>query len=413
MYHISGPDRISPLLLKSCYNELAGVYQYLFQLCVDEGIPNLWKTATIIPVPKKAVAKEFNDYRPIALTSVPFKCLERIILKQLLYEIDDKLDQCQFAYRKNKSTDDATLLLNNIVTEHLENKNAYVRSLFIDFSSAFNTIKPDIVVRKLKSLQVSPTICAFILDFLTNRLQKVCINNQYSSSLSIDTGGPQGCVLSAVIFITYTNDLKSSYPNCRLIKYADDTVITGLISDNQESDYINQISDVCEWCKSHNLLLNVTKTKEVIFDFRHSVVNHLPLTIDNSPVDICDSFKYLGVTFDNKLNWSDHAALIVSKCKQRLFFLRLLNSFNINSQILHLFYTSMIESVISYNITLWWCSMSSADKKSISRIHKQAHKIVKLDITSIDEIYTRNITKKVKHIISMAFNACSSSQMFL
>ena len=133
-------------------------------------------------------------------------------------------------------------------------------------------------------------------------------------------------MLSAVIFITYTNDLKSSYPNCRLIKYADDTVITGLISDNQESDYINQISDVCEWCKSHNLLLNVTKTKEVIFDFRHSVVNHLPLTIDNSPVDICDSFKYLGVTFDNKLNWSYHAALIVSKCKQRLFFLRLLNS---------------------------------------------------------------------------------------
>ena len=64
----------------------------------------------------------------MSLTSVPFKCLERIILKQLLYEIDDKLDQ--FAYRKNKSTDDATLLLNNIVTEHLENKNAYVRSLF-------------------------------------------------------------------------------------------------------------------------------------------------------------------------------------------------------------------------------------------------------------------------------------------
>ena len=158
---------------------------------------------------------------------------------------------------------------------------------------------------------------------------------------------------------------------------------------------------------------NVTKTKEVIFDFRHSVVNHLPLTIDNSPVDICDSFKYLGVTFDNKLNWSDHAALIVSKCKQRLFFLRLLNSFNINSQILHLFYTSMIESVISYNITLWWCSMSSADKKSISRIHKQAHKIVKLDITSIDEIYTRNVTKKVKTPLFQCMFILSNVSMIL
>ena len=54
--------------------------------------------------------------------------------------------------------------------------------------------------------------------------------------------------------------------------------------------------------------------------------------------------------------------------------------------------------------------MSSADKKSISRIHKQAHKIVKLDITSIDEIYTRNVTKKSQ---THYFNACSSSQMFL
>ena len=47
--------------------------------------------------------------------------------------------------------------------------------------------------------------------------------------------------------------------------------------------------------------------------------------------------------------------------------------------------------------------MSSADKKSISRIHKQAHKIVKLDITSIDEIYTRNVTKKSNTLFQCMF----------
>ena len=70
----------------------------------------------------------------------------------------------------------------------------------------------------------------------------------------------------------------SSYKNCHLIKYADDTVIVDLISDNDENDYIKQISEVVQWCSSHNLLLNVSKTKEIIFDFRHFV--HQPLTID-------------------------------------------------------------------------------------------------------------------------------------
>ena len=102
-----------------------------------------------------------------------------------------------------KSTEDATLLYNNLVVEHLENNNAYVRSVFIDFSSAFNTLKPDIVINKLRTLNVSPILCKFILDFLTNREQRVRINDILSSVLSISTGAPQGCVLSAILFIIH------------------------------------------------------------------------------------------------------------------------------------------------------------------------------------------------------------------
>ena len=149
------------------HNELSGVYQHLFQLIISSGIPRIWKTAVIVPVPKKTTAKEYNDYRPIALTYVPFTCLERILLKHLLPEIEEHLDPYQFSYRKNKSTEDATLLYNNLVVEHLANKNAYVRSVFIDFSSAFNTLKPDIVINKLRTLNVSPILCKFILDFST------------------------------------------------------------------------------------------------------------------------------------------------------------------------------------------------------------------------------------------------------
>ena len=93
-----GPDNISPLLLKSCHNELSGVYQHLFQLSISSGIPCIWKTAVIVPVPKKTTAKEYNDYRPIALTFVPFKCIGRILLKHILPEIEDNLDPYQFIF---------------------------------------------------------------------------------------------------------------------------------------------------------------------------------------------------------------------------------------------------------------------------------------------------------------------------
>ena len=84
------------------------VYTKLFNYCLDSHIPNIWKTANIIPVPQKTFPKELNDYRPISLTSVPFKCLERIVLKELLKETEHLLDNYQFAYRKNRCVEDAT-----------------------------------------------------------------------------------------------------------------------------------------------------------------------------------------------------------------------------------------------------------------------------------------------------------------
>ena len=124
---------------------------------------------------------------------------------------------------------------------------------------------------------------------------RVRINEILSSVLSISTGAPQCCVLSAILFIIYTNELRSRFRNCHLIKYADDTVIVGLISNNDESEYNEQISEVVQWCKDHNLLLNDAKTKELIFDFRHCNISHVPLSIDNSIVEMCDNFKYLGL----------------------------------------------------------------------------------------------------------------------
>ena len=347
-----GPDSIQTKSLKNCAEQLAPIYTVLFNKSQSDHIPSLWKTAKIVPVPKKPNPSELNDYRPVALTSVPFKCLERIILNELLQFVSPHLDTYQFAYRKGRSVEDATLCFVNCISSHLETSNTYARSLFIDFSSAFNTIIPHVLINKLLLLGAPSGLCKFILDFLTERKQYVFIDGKSSSFITINIGSPQGCVLSAVLFVLYTNNLITKYKNCYIIKYADDTAIIGLIDNGDEQDYILQVKEATEWCAKHNLLLNVNKTKELIFDFRRREHHHVPLTINDAIVDIADSYKYLGTIIDDKLSWHLNTANIFSKCQQRLHFMRVLNSFGINNTILSLFYRSVVQHCVEGRHTI-------------------------------------------------------------
>ena len=98
--------------------------------------------ATIVPVPKNAKVNELNDYRPIALTSVIMKCFERLVKDHITSTLSDTLDPLQFAYCPNRSTDDAIAITLHTALSHPDKRNIYVRMLYIDYSSAFNTIVP-------------------------------------------------------------------------------------------------------------------------------------------------------------------------------------------------------------------------------------------------------------------------------
>ena len=106
-------------------------------------VPACFKASTIIPVLKKAKVKGLNDYRPVALTSVVMKVLERLVLAHLKSTTDtllDGLDPLQFAYRANRSTEDAVNMALHYALEHLDTAGNYASILFVDYSSAFNTI---------------------------------------------------------------------------------------------------------------------------------------------------------------------------------------------------------------------------------------------------------------------------------
>ena len=397
----SGPDDISCKLLKVCSEQLAYIFTYVFNQSFNTHyIPKEWKTSKILPVPKKSKISQLNDLRPVALTSVVFKCFEKLVLKDLIKQVEHQLDPCQFAYKPNRNVEDAVLVFLNNVLVHLDEGRRFVRALFIDFSSAFNTIQPHLLFEKLTSFGVSSELKAWLFDFLTCRTQFVQINNTQSNVIVTNTGAPQGCVLSPVLYTLYTNDCTlANNNNVHLLKFADDSTIQGLITFD-DNDYVDCVSSFAAWCDSNFLFLNVTKTKELIFDFRRTKDPINPLFINNQEVEIVNAIKYLGITIDDKLNWHTNTQTIYKKVNQRMYFLRKLRSLNISNNILKLFYTATIQSVISFGIVCWGGNMCEQDKIKINSLIRKARKICNADdLPLVDEIFKIACIKKGESIL--------------
>ena len=349
----TGPDGLKGKVLRECAYQLGPMFTRLFQLLLDiHFIPRIWKTSTIIPVPKKPGAKILNDFRPVALTSVICKCMERIVCNKLTASLADRMDPLQFAYKAKRGVEDATLTLLDLILSHMDSSGNFVRILFMDFSSAFNTIQPHILLKRLLDLHTNTTLVFWIKAFLCDRPQRVSVQNHLSNELVLNTGAPQGCVLSPVLFSVYTDELRCNNAILTLIKFADDMALVARLKDEHSlSKYFLFVDSLQSWFDSSFLELNVGKTKEIcITGGRKQDPSTRPIIINREHVEMVSVFKYLGTILDSNLRFTDNTNFIFKKAQQRLFLLRKLKSFNVSKNILASVYRSLVESVLTFNI---------------------------------------------------------------
>lgn len=197
-----GLDGIPGHVLRSFADQLAGLLTSIFNESFAQSVvPTCFKKSVIVPVPKNNKPSCLNDYRPVALTSQIMKVFERLIKNIMCSNIPNNINPLQFAYRSNKCTEDAVShILNATLTHTDSNKGNYMRLLFIDYSSAFNTIVPLRLVSKLRDLGMNAPLCDWFLDFLSRRTQVVRVGQTTSNSITLRTGTPQGCILSPLLY---------------------------------------------------------------------------------------------------------------------------------------------------------------------------------------------------------------------
>lgn len=188
----AGPDWHTWLCaLSLCWTAnwgLHGHFHSLAQSLAQALVPSIFKTATIMLVPA------LNDFRPVSLTPHYQKMNSSLPLWTPI-----GLPTAPTSQQRTPSPRHAALT-------HLDSPNSYVRMLFIGFKSAFNTIIPSTLISKLSHLGISTSHCNWIFDFRTNRLQFVKFGHLSSSTLTLNTGMPQGCMLSHLRYSLFTHD---------------------------------------------------------------------------------------------------------------------------------------------------------------------------------------------------------------
>eukprot|EP00061_Rhincodon_typus_P007899 g30036.t1 len=133
-----------------------------------------------------------------------------------------------------------------------------------------------------------------------------------------------------------------------MYKFADNITTVGQISNNDESKHRREIEGLVTWCNESNLSVNVSKTKELIIDFRKKGGEHAPIYINGT--ERVKGIKFLGVTITDDLSWTSHINETVKKAQQCLFFLRRLRKFGMSIRSLTNCYRCTIGSMLSWRI---------------------------------------------------------------
>ena len=226
----TGIDEIHPLVLKECATNLSIPLSLLFKKSFESGlVPTYWKMANVTPIFKKGSKVIASNYRPISLTSITCRVMERIIRDIMMKHLIDNnlISNQQHGFVNNKSCTTNLLETLDFLTETL-NRGLLALLIFLDFAKAFDKVSHKALLVKLKAYGFTDEIITWIKDYLTNRKQRVVIEGESSEWLDVLSGVPQGSVLGPLLFVIFINDMPNTIASLSKL-FADDSKILAQI----------------------------------------------------------------------------------------------------------------------------------------------------------------------------------------
>uniref|UniRef100_A0AAG5DGL5 Reverse transcriptase domain-containing protein n=1 Tax=Anopheles atroparvus TaxID=41427 RepID=A0AAG5DGL5_ANOAO len=359
-----GRDNIKIKLIQNlpdlAKKRLLHVLNNLFSLNI---IPPPWREVRVVASLKNGKPpSDHTSYRPIAMLSCLRKLLERMLLFRLegWLEENNHLSNTQYGFRKSRSTNDClALLTTEIELAHLRKQN--LTAVFLDIQGAFDSVSPHKLCKKLELAGIGPKMNRFLFNLLSEKT--MFFDNGHNQEIrSSFFGLPQGSCLSPILYNFYTNDINACLePNCNIIQFADDGVLTVACRDPEKAKVALQatLNKLENWANDLGIRFSPRKTEQISFCFFSNTAGNIRKGLFDPKIDITlygetinkvESVKYLGVWFDKRLRWDKHIVEQARKCSRRVNFLRTVTGFWWGAHpidILRLYKTTIL-SVLEY-----------------------------------------------------------------
>ena len=375
----SGHDDFSTKFVKISSPLLIPALTLIFNLSIRTGVyPSNLKIAKVIPIFKKGDPSSVNNYRPISILSTINKIFEKILYTRIINYINKSnlLYKYQYGFRKNHSTEHALTEIVDQIRFSIDDKKMTC-GIFIDLSKAFDTVNHQILLGKLEHYGIAGKALDLIKSYLNERKQYVQIDKSKSQTRTVSCGVPQGSVLGPLFFLLFINDLPNCCPSGKVRIFADDTNVFFQCDNNEDIKIIGNtiMTQLCSWFSANKLTLNSDKSSFTIFKSNRKKIQDLPEHIEflNQKIRRTTHIKFLGVTLDEGLTWTQHINELCSKLKSLFHIFYNIRSYLSKENIKTIYYT-LIYSRIKYGISLY----GQAGKAKINKIQTLQNQLLKV-----------------------------------
>ncbi|UYV71749.1 hypothetical protein LAZ67_9000227 [Cordylochernes scorpioides] len=349
-------------------------------------LPQDWKTATIIPIKKlDKSADDPKNYRPISLTSICCKLMEKIILRRLTYHLDTRnlLPEEQYGFRKGHGTIDQLLFFTQKVKDAQNRKPTnHTIAAFLDLTQAFDKVWKNKLITKLyKHFKIDGKAITWINDFLKNRYIRVKYNGTLSKTFKLYQGLPQGSVLSPTLFTLFIAGIEEKISHKTNIGlFADDIILWSSNTNwkKAERDLNKTLFHLEKFANKHKLEFNPQKSESCLFTTDKKLYKIRPkIILKEQQLQYNKHPKYLGFTLDPEINSSKHIEEVIRKGRDRLKILKYISGreWGADATTLKLTYTSLIRPILEYGYQIYGTA-SETNLKSLERIQLSAARII-------------------------------------
>ena len=291
-----GHDGIGNVVLKNLSDTLPKSLSLLFQTCINKAtFRSPWKTCKVTPIFKEGNKASVDCYRPISLLCSVSKVLEKLIFDTVYQHVEDMLTDCQYGFRKKRSTVLQMIVFLKEVYELYDSQSCKNLSiLYLGFSKALDKVPHNRLLQNLYDIVIQGKILDLIKDYLTARTQFLKIKESSSSPLNVTSGVPQGSILGRLLFIIFVNDLPDCAKHSSCYGYCDDMKLLSTTPEGLQQD-VKQLEN---WCLDNSMVLNSKKC--IIWNIK----GECNILLFNSQLQTTNVHRDLGVQVTGSLSWS-------------------------------------------------------------------------------------------------------------